>query len=99
MCGVKQKQSRVTSVTSGYYCPPPSKKSKTMSLQQHQLGQMPGHVLREKSLIWDLPVDGLEFAARMDDEDPMAPFRQLFTFPKMRDLPYGEFLLSFLDQS
>ena len=52
----------------------------------------PERVLKEKSLIWNLPVDSLAFASRLDHEDPLSSFRSLFTFPKKSELPFGELL-------
>lgn len=47
-------------------------------------------VLKEKSIIWNTDIDSPEFAERLDDEDRLSGFRDLFTFPKKTDLPHGE---------
>jgi len=52
--------------------------------------QLPINVLSEKSLIWAVPIESQEFARRMDDEDQFSSFRELFTFPKKKDLPFGK---------
>lgn len=50
----------------------------------------PQRVLKEKSLIWNLPLDSIDFAARLDQEDPLSSFRTLFSFPKKSELPSGK---------
>jgi hypothetical protein len=57
--------------------------------------QLPVNVFREKSLIWSVPIESQEFARRMDGEDQFASFRELFSFPKKKDLPFGKFLFNF----
>lgn len=52
--------------------------------------QLPITVLRAKSHQWNAPIDTLDFARRMDEEDRFGPFRQMFSLPKKKDLPYGE---------
>jgi hypothetical protein len=60
--------------------------------------QLPVNVFKEKSLIWTVPIESQEFARRMDGEDQFASFRELFSFPKKKDLPFGKFLFNFYFQ-
>src|SRR5437870_5422861 len=48
------------------------------------INRLPSHVLKEKSLLWSLPIDSREFALRLDKEDHLSSFRSLFCFPKKR---------------
>ncbi|XP_015789048.1 kynureninase [Tetranychus urticae] len=74
-----QRQSMTKSESSGYHVP--VKRSRSVVT-------FPSAVLREKAIIWGIPVESFEFAQRMDNEDPLSQFRKLFCFPKKRDLPY-----------
>lgn len=58
----------------------------------------PSLVLKEKSLQHDLAIDSLEFAQRLDEDDKLASFRDLFTFPLKKDLPHGKNLF-FMNES
>lgn len=51
--------------------------------------QLPINVLMAQSHAWKAAIDSPEFARRMDEEDRFAQFRQMFAFPKKKDLPYG----------
>jgi kynureninase len=43
--------------------------------------------LRERSREWNCTLTDVEFARQMDVADPLRSFRQLFCYPKKRDLP------------
>jgi hypothetical protein len=45
----------------------------------------PSEVLEEKSDSWHLPIDSMDFAKKLDNEDPLSSFRQLFSFPQKRE--------------
>lgn len=53
----------------------------------------PSLVLKEKSLMFGQPIDSYEFAQRLDQEDKLATFRDLFTIPLKKDLPHGKFVI------
>lgn len=50
----------------------------------------PSQVLKEKSILFDRPIDSLEFAQKLDQEDKLATFRDLFTIPLKKDQPHGK---------
>ena len=67
----------------------------TRGLVKMQSVTLPQRVLKEKSLIWGLALDSVEFAARLDQEDPLSSFRSLFAIPRRANLPFGTFSLLF----
>lgn len=50
----------------------------------------PFRMLKEKSLAWNLPVDSLDFASHLDEEDHLRKFRELFSFPQKSGIPNGK---------
>lgn len=51
----------------------------------------PVSVFREKSTQWGVAIESAEFARRMDQEDPLASFREQFAFPKKIVLPNSKY--------
>lgn len=50
----------------------------------------PSLVLKEKSLMFGHPIDSIEFAQSLDQDDKLGTFRDLFTIPLKKDLPHGK---------
>ncbi|XP_074598104.1 kynureninase-like [Brevipalpus obovatus] len=48
----------------------------------------PAAVLREKALIWNVPLESEEFAHRLNEEDSLSRFRSEFCIPKKFELPH-----------
>lgn len=53
----------------------------------------PSLVLKEKSLMFGHAIDSIEFAQKLDEDDKLATFRNLFTIPLKKDLPHGKFVI------
>ena len=52
----------------------------------------PLNVLKQKAVSWNVSLTDDEFVKRMDAEDPMSRFREMFCYPIKRHLPDGEWI-------
>ena len=49
----------------------------------------PSNTLRERADDWDLAVEDIQFAMKMDQTDPLRHLREEFHYPLKKSLPYG----------
>lgn len=48
------------------------------------------HEFSGRSKTWSIEVDSLDFAMRLDKEDPLQSFRKLFNYPKRKNIRHGK---------
>lgn len=50
-------------------------------------------LLQSKAEEYGLNIESKEFALKMDEMDPCSKMRNLFNYPKMKDLPLGRHVI------
>ena len=50
------------------------------------------HEFSSRSKTWTMEIDSLDFALRLDKEDPLQNFRKLFNYPKRKNITHGKLI-------